>query len=320
MSSAQQPNRILLAISGWNPENWREAFHRAAPDRVFVTECDGDTDPTIKYAAVWKQPPGMLASLPNLKAIFSLGAGVDHIFQDSNLPDVPIVRMVSPDLTARMSEYILWQVLDHFRNGPLYREQQRNGIWREQRQLTASEISVGILGLGELGIDAAKKLRTLGFNINGWSRTAKSVPEITCYHDQHELDAFLGASDIVVVLLPLTEATRGIINKNFLNRMKLETPLGGPVLINAGRGGLQVEQDILDALDSGRLMAASLDVFEKEPLAPESPIWSHPRIMVTPHNAASSDPGALVWPIIEQIENFEKGLPLVNVVDRKAGY
>ncbi|MCG6858745.1 MAG: glyoxylate/hydroxypyruvate reductase A [Salaquimonas sp.] len=320
-----EKGRILFAVTGWDPAGWIDAFAKAAPGRPVVLAPDKPDDPTIRYATVWKHRPGVLTNLPNLKVVFSVGAGVDHIFADPQLPDVPIVRIVADDLTMRMSEYVVWQVLDHLRQGRLYRELQMNHSWREAPQPAAADITVGIMGLGVLGTDAAEKLRQLGFRITGWSRSPKQVNGVACYAGTGELAGFLGASDIVVVLLPLTPDTKGIIERDMLEKMKPETPFGGPVLINAGRGGLQVEADILEALDKkpgekGALMAASLDVFETEPLPASSPLWDHPRITVTPHVAATSDPRHLVPQIVRQMADFEAGKPLENLVDRKAGY
>jgi glyoxylate/hydroxypyruvate reductase len=312
--------RILLATTGWDPDAWLRQFRRDAPDRETVTKPDGRGDPSIRYAVVWNHQAGSLAGLPNLAAIFSLGAGVDHIFGDRSLPDVPVIRIVADDLTMRMTEYVVWQVLDHLRQGRAYRAQQRQSVWRELVQPAATDITVGILGLGVLGTDAAAKLAGIGFNIAGWSRSEKHVPGIACHHGAAGLDRFLGESDIVVVLLPLTDATRGIIDAALIARMKRETPLGGPVLINAGRGALQVETDILEALASGSLMAVSLDVFETEPLPPESRLWSHPAVTVTPHAAATSDPARLVPEMLRQMDNLEQGRPVRGLVDRQSGY
>jgi glyoxylate/hydroxypyruvate reductase A len=253
--------------------------------------------------------------------IFSLGAGVDHIFEDPSLPDVPIVRVVSDDLTMRMSEYVVWQVLDHHRFGQRYRQQQANHVWHEdRRQAAASEVTVGILGLGVLGRDSASKLAAIGFRVCGWSRRPQEMDGVRCFHGQEGLGAFLSEADILVCLLPLTKETRGILSMPLFSRMKEGGPLGSPVLINAGRGALQNEADILAALDRGHLSAVSLDVFQTEPLPPESPLWDHPRVMITPHSAASSDPARLAPPIVAQIDAFERGEPLENVVDRAAQY
>ncbi len=318
MSAKPAKGRILWAVNGWDAAPWAEALTRADPARELALETKNVE--TIAYAIAWKQKAGELAGLPNLRIIFSAGAGVEHLLGDKSLPDVPIVRVVNPDLANRMSEYVVWQALDHLRQGRLYRGLQLQGIWREMSQPAAAQVSVGVMGLGELGGDAAAKLLALGFRVCGWSRNAKAIDGVTCFHGEAGLADFLGQSDIVVVVLPLTEATRGIVNAQLLARMKRQTPIGGPVLINAGRGGLQVEADILGALESDRLMAASLDVFETEPLPANSPLWRHPRVFVTPHAAAASDPASIVPKIVRQIDEFENGLPLRNLVDRGSGY
>jgi glyoxylate/hydroxypyruvate reductase A len=317
--SAGGKARILVSTTGLDPAQWVGEFRRLT-DRGVVTEPDGPNDPSIRFAVVWKQPSGILAGLPNLKAIFSIGAGVDHLFRDPGVPDLPIVRVVAEDLTTRMSEYVVWQVLDHLRMGRIYREQQGRKIWREPAQPAAGDLTVGFMGLGVLGTDAARKLAMMGFRVAGWSRRARNVEGIATYHGMDALPEFLTACDIVVVLLPLTPDTRGIINRDLLRHMKKKTPIGGSVLINAGRGQLQVERDILEALDNGTLMAASLDVFETEPLPRSSPLWSHPRVFVTPHAAATSDPSRLAPEMVRQMDNFDLGLPLEHLVDRAAGY
>lgn len=309
--------RILLSVTGFNPQRWYELLSQR---RTVVLEPDGADDPTIEYAVVWKQRPGVLAGLPNLKAIFSIGAGVDHIFADEAVPDVPIVRVVADNLGQYMNEYVAWRVLDHHRQGALYRGQQQAGHWHEARQPPAGEVHVGIMGLGELGRRAAAALMPLGFSLNGWSRNERTMAGVTTFHGEAGLTPFLAATDILVVLLPLTPATQGIVDHSLLSRLRRDGPLGGPCLVNAGRGGLQREADILRALDEGVLKEASLDVFEREPLAPESPLWRHPRVFVTPHAAATSDPAHLAPPMLAQMEAFERGEPLTNLVDRKAGY
>ena len=313
---------ILLSVTGFDPGIWKDALEKAAPDRTVVLEPAGASDPAIDYAVVWKQPPGVLDGLPNLKAIFSIGAGVDHLFAAGNaLPDVPIVRVVADDLTDRMSEYSVWQVLDHLRKGPLYRDQQARRVWHEDlMQPAASEVTVGILGYGNLGRDAAKKLMMLGFKVIGWSRTEKQGEAVETFAGEDGLTDFLGQSDIVVCLLPLTPATRGILSAPFFARMKPRGPLGAPILINAGRGGLQVEADILAALEEKRLGAVSLDVFQTEPLPADSPLWTHPRVTITPHAAATSMPHALVPPMVAQMDAHDRGEKLKNLVDREAGY
>lgn len=315
------PGTILLSVTGFDPAVWRQELRKQAPDRTVITEPDGPQDPSIHYAIVWKQQPGILTKLPNLKAIFSIGAGVDHIFGDSTVPDVPIVRAVADDLTERMSEYVVWQVLDHHRKGPRYRRQQADKVWNEDRiQPAARDVTVGIMGLGVLGGDAAKKLKALGFAVAGWSRTPKSVDGVQTFSGEEGLGDFLAVSDIVVCLLPLTPQTHGILSKPLFARMKRRGPLGPAILINAGRGGLQNEADIIAALENGWLGGASLDVFQAEPLPASSPLWTHPRVAITPHAAATSMPAALIPPMIAQMQALERGEPLTNLVDREAGY
>ena len=312
-----QKGRILLSVTGFNPQRWQELL---SVDREVVLAPDGPNDPTITYAVVWKQRPNLLAGLPNLRAIFSIGAGVDHIFTDATVPDVPIVRVVAENLTQYMTEYVTWRVLDHHRQGMLYRAQQRKKIWHEPQQRPANDISVGIMGLGQLGRAAAQALLALGFRVNGWGRTDRPMAGVTTFSGDGGLIPFLNATDILVVLLPLTPATQGIINYGLLRELRRRNGLGGAVLINAGRGRLQRDADILRALEDGTLKEASLDVFEVEPLPRISPLWAHPRVFVTPHAAATSDPAHLAAPMLEQMDAYERGEPLHNLVNREAGY
>lgn len=304
-------------MSGYDPADWSTLLE---PRRTVTLEPEGPRDPSIRFAVVWKQLPQALFTLPNLKAIFSAGAGVDHLLANASLPDVPIVRVVAPNLTTHMVEYVCWRVLDHHRQGPTYRAQQPRKIWHEPRQPTASEISVGIMGLGNLGRAAAAALLSLGFRVNGWTRTERPAEGVTCWHGADGLPGFLAATDILVVLLPLTPTTEGIVDYGLLRGLRRDGPLRGPVLINAGRGRLQNEADILRALDDGTLKEASLDVFAHEPLPAESPLWTHPGVFVTPHAAATSWPEHLVPLMLDQMDAFDRGEALKHVVDRKAGY
>jgi glyoxylate/hydroxypyruvate reductase len=312
---------LLVAIRGWHEPDWIERFQRLLPDRAILS-ARGEFDPTaIRHVACWKHEPGSLAMLPNVKALFSLGAGVDHLVSDPALPDAPIVRMVDPDLRRRMTEWVVWQCLDWLRQGKRYRAQQAAAQWIDDRdQPAAGDVRVGVMGLGVLGADAAEKLRLLGFDVAGWSRTPKALDGIPTLHGDEGLTPFLARTDILVVLLPLTDGTRGILNARLLAGLARNGRLGGPVLINAGRGGLQVEADILAALDAGVLKGASLDVFETEPLPSASPLWAHPAVTATPHNSAMSHPDSIAGEIARQIAALERGEPLRNVVDRTRGY
>jgi glyoxylate/hydroxypyruvate reductase A len=312
---------LLLAISGWDPAPWLDRFRRLLPDRRIVA-LGNDFDPAeVVYAAAWKQPPGSLAALPGLKVIFSLGAGIDHLARDPELPDRPIVRVVDPDLTARMSEYVVLHCLAHLRGTRYYEAQQRARNWDDARdEPAASDVRVGIMGLGVLGADAARKLTIMGFQVAGWSRTPKRLDGVTCFAGKAELEAFLARTDILVSLLPLTKDTRGLLDRRIFVGLARDGRIGGPVFINAGRGGTQNEADILACLDDGTLAAVTLDVFETEPLPRDSPFWTHPRVTLTPHNAATSDPDAVAAFVAAQIRRFEAGEPLRNTVDLRAGY
>jgi glyoxylate/hydroxypyruvate reductase len=311
---------ILLVIGGWEPDAWLERFRTQAGKREVRLAPDIGDPAVVRYACAWRPEPGSLNGLPNLRAIFSLGAGVDHLLRDASLPDVPIVRIVDPDLTMRMTEYVVLHVLLHHRRMKLYEAQRLDRIWRENADPPASEVRVGIMGLGVLGRAAAASLAPLGFQLAGWSRSPRKIAGVETFAGENGLRPFLGRTDILVCLLPLTEATRGILRYELFGALARDGALGGPTLINAGRGGLQVETDILRALEDGTLTSASLDVFEVEPLPAQSPMWNHPKIYVTPHNAAQSDPRALTKYVIAQIERDERGLPLENVVDRRLGY
>ena len=313
--------KLALVISRWDPQPWIDRFAHLAPELDVCKWPDDDTAlEDIDYALAWQPPEGVLASFTNLKAIFSLGAGVDHILREPKLPDVPLVRVVDPDLTMRMSEYVCLHVLMHHRQQRLMDADQAKTDWTERPQWSASAMRVGIMGLGELGRDAAEKLVHLGFQVNGWSNSAKQIDGVTAFAGQDQLDAFLGATDILVCLLPHTPDTHGILNRELFRKLAHDGPLGAPVLINAGRGKLQVEADILASLDAGELGAATLDVFEIEPLPADSRLWRHANVTLTPHNAADSDPEALCKYILNQIRGHEAGGKLQNVVDRTAGY
>jgi glyoxylate/hydroxypyruvate reductase A len=311
---------ILLAISGWEPDAWLERFRALAGGRDVRLIPDVGDPASIDYVCAWKPPHGLLASLPNMRAIFSLGAGVDHLLSDPTLPDVPIVRIADPDLTMRMTEYVVLHVLLHHRRFKLYDANQRARRWQDERDPAASDVHVGIMGMGVLGQAAAAALAPLGFQLAGWSRTPKSAAGVPSFSGEAGLRPFLARTDILVSLLPLTLETRGFLNYPLFQQLARDGALGGPSLINAGRGGSQVEADILRALDDGTLMGASLDVFEQEPLPTNSALWTHPKIFITPHNAAQSDPKALTKYVLGQIERFERGLPLENVVNRERGY
>ena len=303
---------LALLIHGgtenWSPERWKRRFDEACADRPVWLLPGGNGDPAeVHYAAVWKPAPGELAAFTNLRVIFNLGAGVDALMADQSLPRVPLVRVAVGDLTQRMTEYVALHVLMHHRQEPYLRASQREKRWQPRFQWPAGAISVGIMGLGVLGSDAALALKRLGFRVAGWSNRPKAIPGIECFHGRGELDAFLRRTDILVCLLPLTAGTQHILNGDLFAKLNRSSPMGAPVVINAGRGGLQSEVDILACLDDGTLGGVSLDVYATEPLPPESPFWSHPKVVLTPHNAADTDPDEISRYVARQIARFEAG-------------
>lgn len=312
---------FLFVTPTWDAQLWAAEMRKAAPGmEVRVWPEMGDVA-TVDYVAAWLPPPDVVRSLSRLKVIFSLGAGVDAILKDPTLPDgVPIVRVNDPDLTMRMSEYVVLHVLLHHRQQRRLDENQRNKVWDGFPTHAANALRVGVMGLGVLGQDAARKLAMLGFKVAGWSRSPKLVDGVQCFSGAGALETFLARTDVLVSLLPATPETDGILNRALIRKLARSGPFGAPVLINAGRGRQQVEEDILAALEAGELHGATLDVFRTEPLPPDSPFWSHPRVTLTPHIAADSDPQVICEYVARQIAAYEAGGKLSNLVDRARGY
>jgi glyoxylate/hydroxypyruvate reductase A len=307
---------LLFRSSVDSAARWREQLNRLMPGLAVRIWPDIGNAAEIAYALVWRPEPGLLAALPNLKLILSLGAGVDHIFGDPLLPrHVPIVRLVDPHLSDAMSEYVALQVLRLHRRDLDYQAQQQARIWREREQKNAALRPVGILGFGEIGRAAGRKLRALGFPVAGWSRRKKTVAGFATLAGAAELPLLLSRAEILVCLLPLTAATQGILcARNFALLPQ------GAGLVNAGRGGHLVEEDLIPALDAGQLSAAALDVFREEPLPPEHPFWHHPRIVITPHIAGITNPATAAPIVADAIRRFESGRKLRNRVDPVRGY
>ncbi|MDF2689157.1 MAG: glyoxylate/hydroxypyruvate reductase [Microvirga sp.] len=311
---------LLVAVT-WQTQPWVERFRRFLPDRDIVVLGEDFDKSAVRYVATWGPKPGSLSGLPNLEAIFSLGAGVDHLMSYPDLPDVPIVRVAQDDLTHRMSEYMVLHCLMYLRDQRRFDEDQKAKRWKPDRAPPiAGDVRVGIMGFGVLGQDSARKLKMMGFDVAGWSRTAKDVEGFEVYAGEEGLTPFLNRTDILIALMPLTPETEGMLNRSLFEKLARDGRLGGAILINAGRGKLQVEADILSCLDDGTLRAATLDVFETEPLPESSPLWTHPRVTITPHNSATSEPEATARYIAQQIRRYEAGEPFEAVVDKVRGY
>ncbi len=307
---------LLYACTGIEPEPWIDAFRLHMPE-LEVRLWPDMGDPTdIDYVLAWKQPPGLLQSLPNLKVIFSMGAGVEHVLSDRTLPiGVPLVRMVDPGLTIGMVEFVLLSVLRYHRRLPEHEINQKAHRWQALTPKLPQDQRVGIMGLGELGAACAKSLVALGFDVAGWSRTPKLVAGVKSFHGPEGLAPFLNRTDMVVCLLPLTTETENIINAQTLAVLPR-----GAYVINAARGRHVEEEDLLAALDSGHIAGATLDVFRHEPLPPDHPFWSHPKVTVIPHCAALTQPKTAARTIADNIRRYLSGQPLLYVVDPARGY
>ena len=274
----------------------------------------------VKYALVWEFDHDLFDRMPDLEVIFSAGAGVDKVLSNPALPqDIPIVRFVDNSLTTRMSEWICMQCLNHLRQQRHYDVAQKKAEWLDAPQPQASDVTIGIMGLGVLGQDSAHKLKALGFNVIGWSRTLKEIEGIECY-DENGLDTFLSKTNYLVGLLPLTNETTGIFKCELFSKLAKHPVLPSPIFINGGRGKSQVEIEIATCLKDGTLGGVSLDVFENEPLSSDSPLWQFDNAYIFPHVAANSDVVALGRYVDRQINRYEAGEGLENLVDIKLGY
>jgi glyoxylate/hydroxypyruvate reductase A len=295
---------VLFLSTVWDPKIWTEHLRAADPAlNIRLWPQEAEPKDAIQYAVVWRPPHGTLAQFQNLRCVFALGAGVDAIVSDPDYPrHVPLSRMIDDTLTQQMSEYVVLHVLHNHRRQRDFDSLQRLKKWRFLLSPRAEDVRVGILGLGVLGQDAARKLAPFGYRLSGWSASPKSLPGVTSFHGDAGLAPFLHSTDILVCLLPLTPHTRGILNRANLSQLPK-----GAFVINAARGGHMVGEDLLALLDEGHLAGATLDVFEPEPLPPDSPFWTHPRVTLTPHAAASTDPRAIARHIVATIQAMERG-------------
>jgi len=301
--------KILFASETEKAEFWIPLLEQALPNDRFVAEPAGDVD----IAIVATPPAGTLGRLKNVKLVQSLWMGVEKLLADPGLPKgVPLARLIDPGMVAAMSESVVAHVLDWHRHHYRYRAQRAERQWRRRKQYLASDRTVGILGLGELGSDAARKLLALGFNVAGYSRRPKELAGVRSFT---ELAPMLRVTDALVCLLPLTGATRGILNGRNLSLLRKHG-----CVINLARGGHLVVSDLLHALDSGHLAHAYLDVFDAEPLPANDPLWRHPGVTVTPHSAALTEPRTAIPKIVENAERVRRGQTPPYLVDLAAGY
>lgn len=308
--------RILLYRLDGNTAPWERDLTAALPQAQVSSWREGDAVPDCDYAVVWGAPIALLSALSGVKAIFSAGAGVDAILKFGDaLPDVPLVRLGDAGMGVQMAEYVLHAVLRYFRKFDEYETQARDGVWAPLPVEDKSGFTVGVMGMGALGMPVLDALRHFGFPCRGWSRTAKTVEGVASFAGRAELDAFLSGCRVLVCMLPLTAET-----SNLLERSTLEKLPRGAYLINVARGGLVNEPDLLALIRSGHLAGATLDVFRNEPLPSPHPFWGEPRIAITPHISALTVRDDSVRQIADQITAHEHGAAFVHLVDRTRGY
>ena len=294
---------------------WAELLAHKMPELPFRIWPDIGDPREVRFLAAW-QPPEHLATLfPNLEVLFSTGAGTDQ-FDFSTIPaTLPVVRMVEPGIIHGMVEYVTLAVLSIHRDWRTYHDQQREAAWKAHPVYPASSRRVGVLGLGTLGRAVLDRLRAFGFACAGWSRSPQQIYGVDCHDGPEGLREFLARTDILICLLPLTDSTRGLLSKPLFDQL----PRGASV-INVGRGGHLVQDDLLQALDTGQLAGAVLDVCEPEPLPPEHPLWAHPQVVLTPHIASMTQPETAVDAVVDNLRRYRQGLPMVGLVDRALGY
>jgi glyoxylate/hydroxypyruvate reductase A len=311
---AERP--MVLLIQAREPRPFVEEFARCMPALKVRVWPDVGAPEDISFAFVSRITPGVLGGLPNLKFVASLLAGVEHLVSNPEIPlDLPIVRTGSPHGDAMMTEYVLMHVLRHHRNVPAYALQQGRAEWTGIPQKPSNERGIGFLGLGLLGRAAALCVRDHGFKVFAWTRNPRQEVGITCFSGPEGLGAMLSSAEILVNLLPATRETEDIVNAAFLAKLPR-----GAQFINVARGQHVVDADLIAALDSGQLTAATLDAFREEPLPAESMLWRHPRITIMPHVARRALPQDSVPQVVENIRRARAGVPLQLVVDRQVGY
>lgn len=304
---------FLIVSSQRDPQAWVEALKAEAPDIDLEIYPDVKDPEKVEFALSWKHPHGLYKEYPNLKVVASMGAGIDHVINDPDIPEqVKITRVVDEQLTKDMAVFVLALVLDHIRGISDYHS---SSTWQPQFYKRPESTKVGILGLGVLGASVAETLSQNGFQVSGWSGSAKDISGVESFHGEAQLDDFLKESEVLVCLLPLTSETENILNKELFQKLP-----EGAYIINVARGNHLVEEDLLEMIDNGHLSGASLDVFRKEPLTEDHPFWKHPKVKITPHIASVTHAKGVVPQMLENYRRMKNGEPLKNKVDREKGY
>ena len=294
---------------------WKALLAVKAPELPFHVWPDAGDPRLVRYAAVWQPPPDMASLFPHLELLISVGAGVDQFDLSALPPSLPVVRMLDPGIVDGMVEYCTFAVLALHRDHFDYAADQRQARWKAIRLVPAARRTVGILGLGRLGSAVCHRMKMLGFRVSGWSRSECGIDGVATFAGAATLPEFLAGTDILVCLLPLTKETEGLLDARVFEQLPR-----GAGLVNAGRGRHLVQDDLLGALASGQLSGAVLDVTDPEPLAKDHPLWTHPRVLITPHVASMTHPETAVDFVLETIDRHRRSLPLRGLVDRARGY
>ena len=306
---------ILYRSDAARAAGWASYFARHAPELEFRVWPDAGNLREIEYLIAWQVPADFLAQMPNLKVLFSSGAGIDHVDLSAVPAHIPLVRMVEPGIIDGMVEYVSLAVLALHRDFFDYAEAKAARRWAPLEVPPASARTIGVMGMGSLGRAVLERLATYGFRLRGWNRSPRDMEGVETFAGADQLQRFLADCDVLVCLLPLTPATTGILNAQVFSAL----PAGASV-INVGRGPHLVDADLLAALDSGHLSRAILDVTDSEPLPREHPFWAHPRVFLTPHVASMTQPGTAAPILLENVRRHQRGEPLTGAIDRSRGY
>ena len=296
-------------------EQWKRLFAEHAPDIEWRAWPDIGDPQDIRYLAAWQAPDDLETALPNLEVLFALSAGVDQLDLAKLPTNLPVVRLLDPGITRGMCEYATFAVLSLHRDMLRYRQQQMARCWQAHLLQPAAKRRVGVMGLGTQAQQILATLQPFGFALSGWARSEHQIEGVDCFAGAGQLPAFLGQCDIVLCVLPLTEQTKGILNRELFQHLPK-----GAALVNMGRGGHLIEEDLLEALASGQLSAAVLDVLQQEPAAPDHPFWHHPQILLTPHIAAMTQPESAFSVLLENIRRHQRGESMLGQVDRERSY
>jgi len=306
---------ILYRSDAARAAGWASYFAEHAPDLDFRIWPDAGDLKEVEYLIAWQAPAGFLAELPNLKVLFSSGAGVDHVDFSAVPAHIPLVRMVEPGIINGMVEYVSLAVLALHRDFFDYVAHKAARVWDPLEVPPASARTLGVMGLGSLGCAVLERLAAFGFKLRGWNRSPRTLEGVETFTGAEQLQPFLSGCDVLICLLPLTPATKGILNRELFSALPK-----GAALINVGRGPHLVDGDLLEALDSGQLSRVILDVTDPEPLPADHPFWTHPRVFVTPHVASMTQPETAAPVLLENIRRHQRGEALRDVIDRGRGY